>query len=302
MSPGVFGRYTMGVNSIILLGGNMNRLVISHEISLEHELQRLALEANFIHNLAEQFNTLLPTIATKLSDHTQLFRARLFEKPRVRELYIAFDQTKAVTKQLPFANHQDTLVSIPEGFKGDFMDYLNLLIKLHEPVYKEANNLLSEYNGMLASFITNKDAKTSNSEHKGLYQKATQHREAIIKQIGVYFTRGDQSKAPLKTMVQRFSDVKVLTDIAVDLERRQDPQLLTQIADATEKAIQLLGIIRDQLEQDKLTEVSGVSASSIATGAYELGQFIEFVAMYHYKCNQAVTAVKNTLERIAAFN
>ena len=295
--------YTMDDSSIIFInGGNMKALVINQEISLEHELQRLALEANFIQNLAEQFNALLPSIAAKLNDHTQLFRARLFEKPRVKELYIAFDNTKAVTKQLSFANYQDVLVSVPEGFKGDYQEYLKLLISLHQSVYKEANTVLSEYNSMLSNFITNKDAKLSNSSYVGLYKKATQQRETMSKQIGTYFTSNDRSKVQLKQLIQRFTDVKVLTDLAIDLEKRQDPQQLTQIADATEKAIQLLGIIKDQLEADKVTQVSGISAHSIANGAYELGQFIEFVAVYHYKCNQAVTAVKNTLERISQFS
>ena len=293
----------MDDSSIIFInGGNMKALVINQEISLEHELQRLALEANFIQNLAEQFNALLPSIAAKLNDHTQLFRARLFEKPRVKELYIAFDNTKAVTKQLSFANYQDVLVSVPEGFKGDYQEYLKLLISLHQSVYKEANTVLSEYNSMLSNFITNKDAKLSNSSYVGLYKKATQQRETMSKQIGTYFTSNDRSKVQLKQLIQRFTDVKVLTDLAIDLEKRQDPQQLTQIADATEKAIQLLGIIKDQLEADKVTQVSGISAHSIANGAYELGQFIEFVAVYHYKCNQAVTAVKNTLERISQFS
>lgn len=289
-------------SNIFINGDNMKALVISQEISLEHELQRMALEANFIQNLAEQFNALLPTIATKLNDHTQLFRARLFEKPRVKELYTAFDSTKTVTKQLSFANYENVLVSIPEGFKGNYQDYLKLLITLHQTVYKEANTVLSEYNSMLSDFITNKDAKLSNSSHMGLYKRATQQRETMSKQIGAYFTSSDHSKIQLKNLIQRFADTKVLTDLAVDLEKRQDPQQLTQIADGTEKAIQLLGIIKDQLEADKVMHVSGISANSIANGAYELGQFIEFVAVYHYKCNQAVTAVKNTLERISQFS
>lgn len=156
-------------SNIFINGDNMKALVISQEISLEHELQRMALEANFIQNLlAEQFNALLPTIATKLNDHTQLFRARLFEKPRVKELYIAFDSTKAVTKQLSFANYENVLVSIPEGFKGNYQDYLKLLITLHQTVYKEANTVLSEYNSMLSYLITNKDAKLSNRDRKSV--------------------------------------------------------------------------------------------------------------------------------------
>lgn len=280
----------------------MKPLTITHEISLEHELQRLALEANFIHNLYEQFTGILPTVAVKLADHTQLFRARLFEKPRVKELYVAYDNTKSVSKQLAFANYQDTLVSVPEGFKGDYQDYLKLLISLHQPVYAVANGVLTEYNSLLAEFITNKEAKQSNSVHTHLYKKATQQREVMVKQLAAYFTKTDHSKAPLKHLIQRFTDLKGLTDLAVELEKRQDPQQLNQIAEATEKAIQLLGIIRDQLAADKVTQVSGISANAIANGAYELGQFIEFVAVYHYKCNQAVTAVKNTLERISQFN
>lgn len=293
----------MGIPSNNLTGGNMNRLVINQEIhSLEHELRRLALEANFVQNLASQFNTLLPSLASKLSGHTELFKARLFEKPRVKELYTAYDTAKPVINQAVFASYQDTLVSVPEGFSGDFMQYLKLLINLHSHVYKEANSLLSEYNALLSSFITNKDAKISNTGHDGLYHKAQYQREDITKQLAHFFTKSDNSKVKLKTLIQRFSDVKVLTDLAVDLEKLQDPKHLISIANAVEKAIQMLGIIRDQLEADKIMEVSGVSASSIANGAYELGQFVEFVAVYNFKCNQAVTAVKNTLERISEFN
>jgi len=278
----------------------MGRLIVSDTApSLEHQLQRLALEANFIQNLSEQFETVLPTLASKLSDHAMLFKARLFDKPAIKDLYVAYDASKSRLDHLVFANYKDTLVSIPEGFKGDFMEYLKVLTNLNAGIYKEANSLLSEYNSVLSDFITNKDAKLSNTSHDILYKKASQYREAMVKKINPFFTSGSQSKAKLSMMISRFSDVKPLTDLAVGLERLNQPQSLNQIADAVEKSIQLLGIIKDQLEKDQTTTVSGVTASSIANGAYELGQFIEFIAIFNYKCNQATTAVKNTLIRIS---
>lgn len=277
----------------------MVKLVIQDtSISLEHQLERLALEANFIQNLTNQFESVLPNLVSKLNDHTSFFKSKLFDKPNVKELYKAYDSIKPQLATLSFVNYKDTLVSIPEGFKGNFIEYLKVLINLNTPIYKEVNSLLSEYNSVLADFITNKDAKQSNSNHDVLYKKASHYREDTLKKINPFFTSTNQSKMKLGSMVSRFSDIKILTDLAVDLERLQNPQQLSQIADGVDKSIQLLSIIKDQLDKDKVTVISGVTASSIANGAYEVGKFIEFIAAFNFKCNQATTAVKNTLNTI----
>lgn len=277
----------------------MQTLTIDIQSSLESQLERMALESNFVANLADSFRNVIPGLAAKLLDTSEHFKASLFEKPRVKELRLAYDSAKAVTVHADFINYSSLLVSVPEGFKGDFYAYLKLLTKLSPVIYKEANAFIAEYNYVLSDFLTNKEAKKCNVSHDAVYRKVTESREANLKEIEHYFDpKSDSSKTRLKDVVGRFSDLKDLSDQAIELEKTQSISNLQELSDAISKSIYLLNLIKQNLEDDKINEVCGVSASSISNGAYEVAKYVEFVSIFRFKCDQASAAVENTLTTV----
>lgn len=277
----------------------MRTLPIDVSISLESQLDRLALESNFVNNLVDQFSELMPNLAAKLQDTADSFyKSSLFDKSKVKDLRSSYDKTRKIVEHADFINYSDTLVSIPEGFKGDFMVYLALLTKLSPLVYKEANNLLSEYNFILSDFITNKEAKKSNMGHKNLVNKVQVVRTSHLKEIGHYFGSTVGSKTKLKSVIGRFGDLKDLSNLAIELERTQDVSNLQALSDGVNKTVSLLDIIKKNLESNQITEVSGMTADGISQGAYVIAQLIEFVSIFRFKCDQAVASVENTLDTL----
>lgn len=274
----------------------MLKLDIDCSTSLESQLDRLALESNFVTNLVDSFKSIIPDLAVKLVDSSDHFKANLFDKPRIKEIRAAYDNVKNVYQHADFMNYRSMLVSVPEGFKGNFQAYLQMLCKLSPTVYKEANAFIAEYNFVLADFLTNKEAKKCNISHDVVYRKITASREANVKEIEHYFTaKSDSSKARLGDVVGRFNELVNLSNGAIELEKNQSISNLQDLADGIAKSIYYLNIIKQNLEEDKISEVCGVTAASISNGAYEVAKYVEFVSIFRFKCEQATAAVENTL-------
>lgn len=268
-------------------------------ISLESQLDRLAFESNFITNLVDSFANVIPNLATKLLDSSNSFKNNFFEKPRVKDIKTAYENSSSVVAHADFVNYSGMLVSVPEGFKGNFMEYIKLLTRMSPVVYKEANGFIAEYNFILSDFLTNRETKKCNISHDAAYRKITASRETNAKSLEHYFTaKSDSSKAKLSSVIGRFADLKELSDLAIALEKTQSVSNLQDIADGIAKTIYLLDLIKKNLEDDKITEVCGVSASSISNGAYEVAKYVEFISIFRFKCDQASASAENVLKSV----
>ena len=204
-------------------------------------------------------------------------------------------------KKLKYANFVDynkTLVSVPEGFRGNLLDYLKLLNKVTPDVYSSANTMLAEYHTMLANFVTNKDSKISLRDETGFFKKITHHREDINKQINHYFpTGGSTSKQYLGTVIHRFADIHSLVDEVKNLDRKHVAQNLKTVNGEVQECVELLNIIIDHNEKNAISTVSGEAAMNIAAGTYEVAKYIEFLSIYRFKTMLAITAVEKLIQQ-----
>lgn len=277
----------------------MRTLPIDSSLSLESQLERLSLEANFVTDLADSFREVIPGLAAKLVDATTHFKSNLFDKPRVKEIRGAYDKVKPVLRHADFLNYGNMLVSVPEGFKGDLASYAKLLTRLSPVIYKEANGFISEYNFALSDFLTNADVKHSNNSHDVIYKKVKATREDGLRALSPYFAvNSTSSKAKLSSIIGRFADLEALSESAVALEKTQSVSNLQDIADGVAKAITLLNLIKTRLEDDSIDVVGGISAASISNGAYELAKYVEFISIFRFKCDQTSASVENIINTV----
>jgi hypothetical protein len=270
-------------------------------LSLESQLERLALEANFVDNAISSFSQIVPSLTVKLHETSDSFKS-LFDKPEPT----AEEQFgKLLTHLAPniaiasFLNYGSTLVSIPEGFKGSLSSYIDTLIKLTPSLYKETFSFIAEYNSILASFITNKEDKISTRDYKFLYAKIQSHREHYVKSIEYFFIiNSDQSKAKLSTVISRFADLKPLTNSVYELDKLQRLSNLSGLVSEISKTVAMLDIIKKQINDKQLTSLNGNSATNISNGAYELAKLVEFVSIFKFKSSQVIATVHNIIVKL----
>lgn len=267
--------------------------------NLELQLSKLALESEAVNNVIDTFRNTLPGLLSNLLTQYSSLGTKSDIESEVQSAKLHFGNLKIKLAHSSFLNHGSTLVSVPEGFEGNFLEYVELLSSMSVSIFQEANKTLGEYNFVLSSFITNKENKISLKDHSDLYVQIKNQRENFTKQLGTFFpTDKNVSKAKLKTVINRFTDLEPLLKSAENLNKQRKAQNLKEISSAIEKTLDLLKIIISDTENNGISKVSGNSAINISTGAYEIGKFVEFIAIYRFKVEQIVFCIEKLLKTL----
>lgn len=279
-----------------------HKLIISGEstLSIESHIQRLALESNSIANVIDSFKNVIPALGEKLKTaYSQLIAEN---KEIDKELVEAHKHFKKLEAKLPHAiylNVAKVVVSVPEGFSGNFLEYLLFLNTVSTELFKEANQVLGDYNLVLSVFISNKQDKLSLKDHTNLFNRIKERREAITAGIGKYFpTTTTTSKKRLSDVVGRFAELNQIMDIADLLDKERQGQNIRQITTSVNRSVQLLEIVIKDVQNNGATNVSGNAAMNISKGAYELGKFVELLGLYRYQVDAALAATNKLMETV----
>lgn len=267
-------------------------------ISIESHLERLALEANVLANTIDTFKNLLPSLAAKISDISGTFSHSEISA-QSKNINACYSELKKKIDYVKFTEYDKTLVSVPEGFKGNLLDYIKLINKLSPEIYSEVNSILTEYSFLLSSFITNKDSKLSNKDSTAFFSKMQTHRESILKEISKFFPSDSAlSKVYLTGIIGRFADLVPLVEETNKLDKKHVAQNIEDISKGVHKAVDLLNIVIKDIENGNVSNVSGGASLNISKGAYEVAKYVEFVSIFRFKTEQAITSVSKLVDQL----
>lgn len=266
-------------------------------LSLESQIDKLSLEANLLDNLLDTFRNIIPNLTTKLTEIAVMFNSKNDPK-EIASLKVLQRSLTAKTPHVSFGSYSKMLISIPEGFKGNLAEYLNMLNKINETVYIDGIKILDEYNVILASFINNKEAKISLKDHTHFFKDISVKREKIVKDISSYFTTNTNSKAYLSSVMERFAEMENIINETIKLSQIYSNQNVSRIKSSLDNSIDLLKIIIDDSNKDNIDAVSGNAAKNISIGAYEVAKYVELISIYRFRLEQSIITVIKLLEEL----
>lgn len=269
------------------------------KVSLESQLQRLALEASAVSNVIDTFKGIVPSLAEKLREVYASLKSDDDLSRELKNTRNKFGDVKSKFAHASFLNYSKTAVSVPEGFKGNLLDYIQVLAGMSQEIFLEANKTLGSYNFALAAFISNKESKTSLQDHSHLFHQVAKRREELNDRLKPFFpTTSNLSKNYLGDVISRFADVEALVAQSEKLNQQRKSQNIKDITEAVKKSVDMLDIIIEDTQSNGVAKVSGAAAMNISQGAYELGKYVEFIAIYRYRVEQALTAVGSLVESL----
>jgi hypothetical protein len=282
----------------------MNLNIETPVMDLEQMAQVISLESNFIDNALFRINEFLPKLGNRLKDTVDSFATDSFgsyDGPKITAVQTQRD-FKVISKRVyshNFLDFQDVLVQVPEGFEGNILDYLKLLNRIHLDIFKEALEVIGDYNVVLSSFITNKEDKNSLRVHSQIYERADAKREQVLKDLSGFFKDGsDLSRLPLRKVVSRFADLELVAEEAVTLTKDNHIKNLEKVKSGITETL----IYLDKITSNKeITQVSGSSAKQLAESAMSVARLVEACSVYAYKVRQAIEsnrAIVDTLDKV----
>lgn len=275
---------------------------VEPRVSLEQQVERLAFESNFAENLIGLFRNTLPNVVQKI--HEVVSNSFIAKEPD--GLFSNSEKLKGefhdLNKKMKFANFiqfKDVLVEVPEGFKGNFVSYLEFQDKVFTEMISNGNELLTEYSFILSAFITNKENKISLKDHTGFYRKVQSDRERLNKEFDKFFNvNSDSPLQKLSQIVGRLEDIEDVVDKTIKLETNTKKSNLNEIQASVKKIVGYLDILIKQVQDQTISNVSGSAARNIAEGAFEIAKFVEFISLFHFRTEQSVQTTKKLLVKL----
>ena len=264
-------------------------------VSMEEIKEFVSLESLVSANMLDTLKSYVPQLTRNIKDTvsgiTNSFASNKHTVSSIKE------ETKHIisgVSHMGFMNVSDIVVSTPEGFIGNYLQYAKTLIKVTDATKSGVNELFSEYNTILTAFATNKDDKISLQDHTQFFKKIETQRENHNKAISVFFGKNkSNSKAKLLSVVSRTTELEELY-VAVDtLVKLQESLSMTDIKNNVTKAISVLDVITEQLQSGSVSRASGTAAKNICQGAYELAKYVEFVAVLYFDTTVFINVVKS---------
>lgn len=263
-------------------------------ISIERQLDQLALESGFLSNLSQGLRKIIPSLLDKLQGSVSMLSGVMSEDKTATvgtsQLTPRQKETLLKVKALDFLVFAEVPIQVPENFKGNFHSYLQALNGLSPKVYGGVSTLLGEYNAILSSFVNNREVQTGLKTHEALFrgvQGARDHREKIIRH---YFPKTTgKSRLPLKEVLAKAGEFESTFRESNKLQGDHVRQNLTQINSMVQQATDLLKIVLKQVEENQNGKVSPEATMDISRGAYEVAKEVEHLASFHYQVMVALT-------------
>lgn len=278
-------------------------MLLAHEPPMEEcydrLITRLAVESNVVSNVLELFGRIVP----KSSELIKSFLPNLHDQtsPKASSLSnkVHRDVMLAVSKY-SFLAYEKTLVTVPEGFKGDLVAYLEVLLVGNKLIVKQAVDTVTRYNLELSQFLSNADVRSSLKSHALLYKDVRKERESHEAAVKIFFDPKNptNSRVYLGDIMGRFVDMDRAFVLAEQLDVVKRQQNYKDLISQTQKASDMLDLIKKRVDANDIVTVSGATAKNLSEGAYEVAKYVEIVAMYGYFVDTALGSVNNIAEQM----
>jgi len=199
-----------------------------------------------------------------------------------------------------FMTYMDTLVMVPEGFSGKLTDYLKALIAQGKMMSQKAPKIVADYSLELSMFLSNSDIRMSLKSHEAHYKQVKEERLSYEQSIKTFFDPKfpTRSRLPIGNIMERFNDLEELYRLTEQLIGIQKDQKFKEMSVEVKKASEMLGLIKYRLDSEEIDNVSGQVAKNLATGAFEVAEYVEAVALFGYYSESAVASTQNITTKL----
>lgn len=269
--------------------------------ALEASLVKISLEANFVANMIQTFREVIPSFSASIRQAGLKLSAmtKNYTDASDRKDHIERSRIMKLTKDLDFLLFADRYVMVPEDFKGNLLEYSILLNTVSNKVFNSQNQAMAEYTNMLSSFLSNKDDKTSMKDHTDFYKRIRKEREDYAKQIAVYFPKATgKSRQPLRNVMTRFTELADLFIQVETLNASHSKTHLTNVQTSVTHCADMLDMVITGVKEDTIKNVSPEATNNIATGAYELGRYVEFLSVIYFQALTLTATLNNIIDDV----
>lgn len=275
---------------------------IDNNNRINNALQRLSLEANVTTDIHEYFTNTLPNFITDIKHRLNYFKTNTEEFKHTKSSKELLNKYKEVKKYIPSLDlllFGEVLVTVPENFDGNLNKYIECMLLIYIEFMKIETDILNKYNLILSNFATNKEAKYSIKDYDVFFNKIRSDRERIVNLVKAFFPKDTgKTKKRLRDVLSRWNDLEDLVNNSAKLNTHIENTNVNNIINTTNKAVNTLDVILEQLKKNDTVNVNPIAAKNIANSTYEVAKYIELFGLLYHESRVAVYTVEKILDLI----
>lgn len=269
-----------------------------HMAALRSVVQ-INLESRLTANLINMFRNVLPSVKNYIDEVMIEFKAKDGTDFALSKSLLTMANSDKSISELNMVKKGHSLIQVPEGFKDRYIPYLQWLHSDAIDFINSSKAVLEDYHRYLSIFISSKEAKLGSKDNTRIYAdmeaKLTKAKEGLS---SFFDSTSSTALRPIESLFDRTSDIKIMAKIGDDLNRERKALRTDEILKLTNTISELLNLLVESSENDKIPEVSGQAANSLAQGALVVAHYVEFVGVLRYRIEEAINASGIAIEQI----
>ena len=270
-----------------------------HKLPLELQVRRLSIESSVLANVTQLFRSTLPDLVSNLQSKLSALVTPADEDINVGQIQSQLAELNGRLKQnkVSFTIYEKTLISVPEGFKGNLVKYFTLLANYDSYFTTEILVQLNKYRQILLTALSTDDMTAAPSrDSMGFVKEIESKREQFEKDFRHYFDDNGMAKARLGVVIDRFADLTHISQSIIAHRRLKNNAAVIQ--KATQEINDLLTTVIERSEAVGNAKINPDTANLIGQGAYSIAKQVEAYAVFQFRWIQADAAYKSIVEQL----
>lgn len=245
------------------------------------------------------FRNVLPDVSGYFDSVMMSFRAADETDFNFQKMAAAFHKAGFAAREINFLKFSHTLLQTPEGFKGQYIPYLNWINTVVFAYLNGVQEVLSDYYKDLAIFISSQDARKSLKDVSFKTEKMQQNLDDLRQTLNDFFdSTTSAALRPARQLFDRAVDITASIELTESINKKRLLLKNKQIMSLTTQISELLGLLTDSTNKDKIPDVSKQAAAQIAAGAMVAAHYVEMYAIMRYRIEEVISAVGIMAEQI----
>ena len=199
-----------------------------------------------------------------------------------------------------FVVHADTLVPIPDGFKGNWLVYTTAVAANRQALITQALNSLEDFNTYLASFIGDKDSKIALQDKGREFKQLQKLREDQEKAFQQFFSSGNQQRAKLSMVFEAKTEIAQACEVSIQNWKNVSQIGLQQIHERCNEVARKMERVINMMSKNGDVQVSKQALLNLSEGGYEVARQIEHLAKYIARSEMTMVIAGNQIDRLVS--
>ena len=200
---------------------------------------------------------------------------------------------------LNFVLYNDILLPVPDGFKGNWTEYVETMMKHREQLIKTSLGSLDEFQVFISAFLSNKDSRIALQDNRNINLGKAKVRIEQTKAFDSFFDpSGYNQRATVGKTFNSTADLHQGLKLSMDHWNYVKEVDLKGVESKVGILAERINTLISIYENHKDIEVSKQALLNIAEGSYETACQIEHMALFVARSEMVMTTAGNMATRL----